>query len=82
MFNSRLKKELQQLRDEFEQYKYDQSNLPKFKEGQVLEDGSIVTKVEKILLPISLLGGEQIKQQEYYWSYKVLKKGKIININK
>lgn len=81
MFNTKLKRELQQLRDEFEQYKYDQSNLPKYKEGQRLENGTIITKVERIDFPMSLLGGKLIKPKKYSWSYKGVCKGKSVVIN-
>jgi hypothetical protein len=81
MFNIKLKRELQQLRDEFEQYKYDQSNLPKYKEGQKLEDGTIITKVERINFPMSVYtGGTSVKPQEYTWSYKGVCKGKSVFI--
>ena len=80
MFNRKIKKQLQQLRDEFEQYKYDQSNLPKYKEGQRLDDGTIIIKVERVNLPMSLLGGKPIKPQEYFWSYKGINKGASINL--
>lgn len=81
MFNSILKKELQQLRDEFEQYKYDQANLPKYKEGQRLEDGTIITKVEKIILPgLVYDNGKKVLPIEYTWSYKGLLRGKSVNL--
>lgn len=42
-----LKRKLEKLELEFEQYKYDQTNLPIYKVGQMLSDGTIITKVEK-----------------------------------
>ena len=81
MFNTKLKKELQKLRDEFEQYKYDQSNLPKYFEGQKLSDGTIITKVLRIDFPMSVYtGGISVKPQEYTWSYSSLYKGKSVKI--
>lgn len=87
MFNSKIKKELQQLRDEFEQYKYDQENKPVYKVGDKLKDGTIITSVEKHEYPriklVPLFGEvSDAYPIEYYWSYKGVKKGKIININK
>jgi hypothetical protein len=86
MFNTKLKRELQQLRDEFEQYKYDQSNLPKYKVGQVLEDKTIITKVERIDLPRSTYllplyrSIRFVGVQKYTWCYKGVCKGKIVVI--
>jgi hypothetical protein len=81
MFNTKLKRELQQLRDEFEQYKYDQYNLPKYKEGQRLEDGTIITKVVRIDFPMSVYpGGITVKPQEYTWSYNGVCKGKSVTL--
>ena len=80
MFNSKLKKELQDLRDEFEQYKYDQLNKPKYKEGEVLKGGIIVISVEKMYLSRILFDGEEFGVREYYWRTKALKNKKIINL--
>lgn len=86
IFNRKLKQELQQIRDEFEQYKYDQSNLPKYKEGQILEDKTIITKVERIYFPRTRYVSPLYRPvnyagvQKYSWIYKGVCNGEIVFI--
>jgi len=87
IFNRKLKIELQQLRDEFEQYKYDQSNLPKYKESQLLENGTIIIEVKRLNFPRSryilpLFGTIHfVGVQKYEWIYKGFCEGKIVYVN-
>ena len=82
MYQSKLRIDFESLKLEFEQYKYDQNNLPKYSIGDKLKDGTVIVLVNKIEAPIHTYIGFQIKGiQRYTWRYAGVLKGKIININ-
>lgn len=82
MYQSQLKKDFESLKLEFEQYKYDQNNLPKYSIGDKLKDGTVIVLVNKIELPGLVYMDSNYKDiKKYTWHYKGVLKGKIININ-
>lgn len=72
-----IKRKLEKLRFEFEQYKYDQANLPKYAVGQKLSDGTVITKVEKN----EFLGSNFLNKPyvSYRWCYEGIRNGVIVN---
>lgn len=76
------KKKLEKLQVEFEQYKYDQSNLPKYFVGQKLSDGTIITKVQKSTdaqIEKCFNFYYENKLTHYYWIYEGIRDGKLTN---
>ena len=78
-----LKRKLEKLEFEFEQYKYDQANLPIYKVGQMLSDGTIITKVEKQNHVFLFYYPYEIKNRTptcYTWKYEGVIDGVIIKV--
>lgn len=61
-------------------------NPPKYIEGEILADGTVITSVTKIHMPrsrYSSIAGEDLGTcfSGWIWAYKGVKDGKIINVN-
>ena len=78
---------LLKIENELKKLQFQVNNPPKYKEGDTLEDGTLIVSVEKIFMPESLLfGGYNWNKQVgtsfagYTFSYKGVKDGKIIYV--
>lgn len=85
--NSELKKRREQfeLEQRLKELKFKIENPPKYVEGEILADGTVICRVEKITLPgntCSTIAGENIGTSfsGWIWVYKGVKDGKIISL--
>lgn len=72
-------KDFFELEQKIEKLRYDFENPPKYYQGQILTDGTIVCNVQKTFMPPSTTNlGDCFAP--YFWSYTGMKDGQIINI--